>query len=200
LTRIGYGALKNTGITEIELPDTLTHISMEAFQFCRYLESIVLPTGIVEVLDDAFDGCIRLEDDYIYENALYIPTKDNPHFLLWEFTGTSSSKPVIHPDTKWIADSAFLDSHLNTTELRIPEGVTEIHDMAFVGSGLKKVLIPSTVKVMGIGVFRHSHDLEIYYNGTMEEWKAIKGITDRWDDQSNGFIIRCSNGTIGREK
>ena len=195
LTRIESYAFRNTGLRSIKFPDTLTNIGASAFEDCRALAELVLPKNISNIGSYAFKNCIRLTDSP-YNGAYYIPTEDNPYFLLLCAENTRVRSLKIHENTKWIASYAFYECRIEEKEIVIPEGVTWIQGLAFTFTGLKKVSIPSTVEKIGVGVFRHCSQLVIEYNGTMEQWNSIEGIHDRWDDQSNHFTIRCSDGEI----
>ena len=80
-----------SGITKIELPDSLITIGEYAFWSCDYIESIVIPEKVSSLRDYAFYSCDRLKkiiilsDDYIY-------------FYTRTFSGlnTNSDGPVIY--------------------------------------------------------------------------------------------------------
>ncbi len=84
-------------------------------------------------------------------------------------------------------------------EVTIPENVTTIGYAAFEGCmNLKKVTIPKTVKAIYTGAFNSRNLKDVYYGGTVEEWKNIKV----WEgnDVLNNATIHCTDGNIiGKE-
>lgn len=66
-----------------------------------------------------------------------------------------------------------------------------------------KLTIPSTYQgfpVTSIGDFTFEDCTSltsIQYNGTKEQWKAIKK-TSEWSSNTSGFIVHCSDGDIAK--
>ncbi|MCR5686027.1 MAG: leucine-rich repeat domain-containing protein [Lachnospiraceae bacterium] len=59
VTTIGKGALKNSSIKKITLPDTITTIGKGAFQNAKDLKTIVLSSGITQISPKAFAGIAK---------------------------------------------------------------------------------------------------------------------------------------------
>lgn len=58
VTKIGNGAFDScTGITSIDLPETVREIGKEAFRACSGLASVYLPPAVQAIGEDAFAGC-----------------------------------------------------------------------------------------------------------------------------------------------
>ena len=51
-----------TGLREIEIPETVTHLGEGVFGGCESLEKIVLHEGLVEIGSKTFSGCIGLKE------------------------------------------------------------------------------------------------------------------------------------------
>ena len=62
-TEIGEGAFRNSGLTEVVLPESVTAIGKDAFNGCGVLESITLPERI-SIGENAFHGCDNLKTVY----------------------------------------------------------------------------------------------------------------------------------------
>lgn len=61
VTTLGNRALKGlTGLTSVELPDSLTVIGSNAFKGCTGLKSITIPGSVTIIEDFAFGGCTAL--------------------------------------------------------------------------------------------------------------------------------------------
>jgi BspA type Leucine rich repeat region (6 copies)/Putative Ig domain len=58
---IGFGtSFKNTAITSITIPGTVTEIEDAAFLGCNYLSSVSIPNSVISIGEFAFDGCRML--------------------------------------------------------------------------------------------------------------------------------------------
>lgn len=91
----------------------------------------------------------------------------------------------------------------NMKDFKIPAGIEVIDQNAFSNSNLESITIPSTVKAIHKYAFANCSDLsDIYYDGTMKQWKAIKKeskwLTHQLTDKM--LTIHCINGDfIARE-
>lgn len=54
---IGEAAFKDSGITKLTLPDTVTDIDWFAFSNCKSLREIYIPSSVTFIGHGAFDGC-----------------------------------------------------------------------------------------------------------------------------------------------
>lgn len=68
---IGVQAFEYTGITSLNLPDTLSEIGMGAFSFCKSLTSIDWPQNENFTILTGFDNCQALSDAEL-EKALSV--------------------------------------------------------------------------------------------------------------------------------
>ena len=91
-----------------------------------------------------------------------------------------------------IGDSAFY-SCTSLTNVTIPNSVTSIGDWAFCNcTSLTSIIIPNSVTSIGSSAFYNCKSLtKVDYNGTVSQWKSIKG----YDNVSK--IIKCTDGIVG---
>lgn len=61
VTFIGQNAFKNSGLTEIELPESVTYLGAYAFKDCTSLTSATIKSGVTYAMGDWFSGCSALE-------------------------------------------------------------------------------------------------------------------------------------------
>lgn len=59
---IDYGALQNTGLTEITIPEGITRIDMGVFYECKNLKTVYIPADIPALSSGVFAYCSALED------------------------------------------------------------------------------------------------------------------------------------------
>lgn len=106
IVRIGDYAFKDSGLVEISIPDSVASIGRGAFSGCTKLDSVRLPSGLVEIQEQTFQGC------------------------------SSLLGPIDIPSSvRRIGDSAFMDCSAESVDpiLRIPKQVEEIGAWAFMG-------------------------------------------------------------------
>lgn len=92
----------------------------------------------------------------------------------------------------------------NMTDFKIPAGIEMIDQNAFSNSDLESITIPNTIKAIHKYAFAKCSDLsDIYYDGTMKQWKAIKKeskwLTHQLTDKM--LTVHCIDGDlIAREQ
>ena len=67
-----YSIFKMRGVKHVVVPEGITEISQSAFEGCETLESIVLPNTRVRVGACAFKDCFNLKNIYIPNGVTYI--------------------------------------------------------------------------------------------------------------------------------
>lgn len=65
VTAIGTGAFQNSGITEVEIPNTVTRIETHGFQNSRSLQLVVVPNSVTELGRCVFHMCTSLKSAVI---------------------------------------------------------------------------------------------------------------------------------------
>lgn len=139
-------------LTEVQIPETVTSIGHGAFEFCRGLSAIEIPDSVTMIGESVFSGSAVREIKVDITNPAYrvvdnvLFTKDQKTLVL--YIGTGEDRYVI------------------------PESVEMLEDGAFEHVGPRAVEMPTSVKIIGDGVFYSS--TEIYYQGTKEQWNAIE--------------------------
>lgn len=120
-----YAFLSCSKLTAINIPDNVTTLGMNAFQYTNSVNSVVIGSGIEEIPQDAFDGCT---------NSATNPTLS------------------IGSNVKTIGNSAF--RQMNIKGVTIPASVNSIGSTAFAQCGkLESIVIPNTVKVIDVACF-----------------------------------------------
>lgn len=162
-----------------------------------------------------------------YDNAYYLGTNDNPYAFLYQAKTEEITSCIIHPDTNMICMGAFLSCE-KLSEIIIPDGVTQIGAYAFnycdslenvtVGRGvtsigicafsnslkLSSITLPDTVTFLSQYAFVYcGRLLDVYYEGTMEQWGNIRQELYEadwyWNLWITGYTVHCSDGDIKTE-
>ena len=128
LQSIGRLAFKETALTEVTLPDSITYCGRCCFMKIPTLKKIIIGKGI-DTIPSSFCDCIEMtpEDDFLTE--------------------------VFIPETiKYIHSRAF--SHSRFSELKLPDELEYIGEQAFSSCiNLKHMLIPQKIKTISEGTF-----------------------------------------------
>ena len=121
-----------TGITSIVIPDSVTAIGYDAFRNCSNLSAITLPDTLTSVGSNVLFGTMIYNDSSNWQNDIFYV--DN---ILLEVKKSVSGTCSIKNGTTAIACSVFSEH-----------------------SGLTKVIIPDSVKVIGMGAFYFCENLK----------------------------------------
>ena len=85
IVSIGKDAFKDTLITSINIPNSVTSIGGYAFYDCTSLTSIIIPDSVTYIGRYAFEGCDKL--------TIYCEAENKPSG--WVYDWNSSNRPVI---------------------------------------------------------------------------------------------------------
>lgn len=159
-----------TLITSVVIPSSVTEIGEEAFINCKSLTSITFNGSVERIEASAFRGCTSLEEVVLPESLTYIGEK--------AFYYCTSLKSIV------------IGSNELTHDLTIPTS------MLAKCSNLTNVVIKTNVRTFHKEVFYSCYDLRyITYDGTMEQWGKITFEDQRIFAQYIS-TIRCKDGDI----
>ena len=171
--------------SEYAIPNSVTSIDYYAFNSCTSLTSITIPNSVTSIGGSAFDGCTSLASITIPNSVTSIG--------YFAFNSCTSLTSITIPDSVTsIGEDAFR-SCTSLTSITIPDSVTSIGRCAFDDcTSLTSITIPDSVTSIGSSAFYNCKSLtKVDYNGTVSQWKSIKG----YDNVSK--IIKCTDGIVG---
>ncbi len=172
VTEIGDFAFAKTPLTSIAIPPSVTDIGYAAFYQCSSLLNIVIPASVKNIELGALEGTAFINNwlsdpsqgNYLIagDGILIAYKGDGGNISIPEgvktigpqcFYNNRSIKGVSFPDsvTK-IGEEAF-NGCSGLSEIQLPPNLSAIEDRAFMGTSLKDVVIPASVKSVGIGAF-----------------------------------------------
>lgn len=120
--------IRNKELKEITIPSGIKEIGARAFDTCFHLKSVLIMSGVEKIGKFAFAGCIDLVE-------IEIP-----------------------PTVKEICAGAFCGCWDLPELMVIPEGVERLADNFLEGSGVKKLLLPKSLKEIYFEKARPSKD------------------------------------------
>lgn len=218
VTEIRWGAFKYcSSLTSITIPNSITSINWTAFNACHSLTSIYWNTNSCHDFSREFtpfsDICSQITTFVIGEKVTHIPA-----YLCY---GMKSLTSITIPNSVTsIGDGAFYACE-SLTSITIPNGVTCIRDWMFYGcreltsvtisnsitdigshafygcESLTSLTIPNSIMKIGDGAFYACKSLNtILFDGTIEQWQAIKQGSASGHAFRSATIIKCTDGEI----
>ena len=164
---IGQSAFNGcTGLTEINIPDTVTSIGMSAFQGCSGLTELTIPNSVTSIGKSAFYQCNNLSkltipftgSDLNGENQTYLSYMFGANDIYSNYV-PSSLKEVTVTNVTEIGNYAFYGCS-NITTINLPENVTSIGIQAFYNcKNLTDLVLPNTVTKIGDHAFYNCSNL-----------------------------------------
>ncbi len=200
------------------------NLADEVFGGRDLLTSVEIPESIIELPEDLFSGCERLETVSFSGNSKLTTIGESAFYSCYGITSIA-----IPENVTTIGDDAFSSCNLESIslgdnsklttigndafagcdfeEITLPESLVSIGDTAFSGAPLSSITIPRSVKEIGAGVFANCGQLtEIGIDENNKYFRVIDGNLYSRDGKtlvmyapgkSGGFYIPESVTTIG---
>lgn len=166
VSRICNGAFHyHEFLQSVVIPNSVRTIENSAFYGCANLEKIIIPNGVETIEKNAFVGCLSLESitipdtlKSIGENAFSGCGSLNcviiSNIVSWcnidfrsDWFGNNYANPLYYAHNMQINGDLI-------KELVIPEGITEIKNIAFINcKSLERIMLPSSVTKIGKRAF-----------------------------------------------
>ena len=154
---IASSAFSYSALSSITLPDRLSTIEYNAFEYCRALVDLTIPANVTHIHTQICAGSEKLNgiwvdpanEYYANDAAGVLYSKDFSALL--ECPGGLTGKYTVRDGTSRIEWSAFAYSAL--TEVAIPDSVTAIWYAAFANSAVKSVNLPKHISRIGDSAF-----------------------------------------------
>ena len=191
LTIIGSHAFDGCKLlSNINLPSTVNEIGSFAFYNCSSLLSINIPDSVITIEEYTFANCSKLANISIGKNSQLVTIGQ------YAFNNCSSLTSIYIPGSiTTIGNNAFEDCS-NLTAVTIGENsqLTTIGNFAFTRcSSLASIFIPSSVTTIGDYAFRNCSNLTIY----CEVDTKLEGWSDYWNNSNCPVIWNSYKGIYG---
>lgn len=146
------------GMKTVHFPEQLQRIGKQAFEYNNF-EQLEIPETVSFIGECAFKGNkltkVSLPDS--------VTEMGSGAFSMNDITELKLSTGM-----KVIPNGAF-SMNINLSQIEIPDGVTEIQEMAFAGARLTSLEIPTSVEKIGRKAFHLHHIEELVIPGNVKE-------------------------------
>lgn len=181
---IGSGAFyRCTSLSEAVIPGSVKSIGSTAFMECTSLSEVVIPDSVTEIESGAFTAA-GISSLKIGKGLTAIPNNT--------FQSNKLKKVTVPSNIESVGVCAF-DRNPGLAEVVLEEGVKTIGDGAFDNSSLTSITIPKSVTSIGYDAFGKG-ELTVHYNGTFEEWKALRENIGSSGASLLKATVHCSDG------
>jgi hypothetical protein len=177
---------------------------INSFLFAGYelLESVIVPEGVEKIDMGAFSGCSNIKEITLPSTITLIDSS--------AFSKCTSLKTLYLPSIEWWlklkqhysdlfinAENVYINGE-KITEVVIPKGTSRIESFTFYGCEfITSIYIPKSMAYMSTNSIALCGELDIYYDGTMEEWEELDDDSHYWcDDYRDHYTIHCIDGDI----
>ena len=156
ITEIATNAFNfHTALRQVSFPSTLKIVGSYAFNYCENLQSFTLPNGLTTIKNDAFYGCLHITSVVIPDT---VTTLGSQAFRLC----TRLKSVVIPGSISVIQNSAFYGCDVLST-VTLGYGITTIEYDAFCFCNLSTINVPSSVTTIGSRAFADSDYMTTAY-------------------------------------
>ncbi len=132
--------------TSLVIPDGVSEIGESAFEGNNRLISVVIPIGVTRIEGYAFAGCSSL-------TSIGLPN-GLKHIFCGAFYGCKNLNSVVVPDGVSLDVKVFRGCQ-NLTTVKLPSDLPKIEDDLFWGcKKMTSVVIPGSVRYIGVGAFK----------------------------------------------
>ena len=152
--RSGSLFLNRECISDLIIPEGVKEIIQPAFENCVNICSVTIPLSLCKIAGDTFYGCKELKAVYIKDlqhwNSITFQSGSDSFYV----SGDGTSNPLYY-------GAALMINEEMSSELILPSNLKEIGDYTFSGcSSLKSVTIQEGVTKIGKGAFSNCHNLK----------------------------------------
>ena len=179
LEKIENGAFANSGLTHVEIPDSVTFLGERAFDVTP-LKSVKIGSGVKTIEFRTFAYCRNLET---------VDLGSVETIAEWAFINCSSLKELILPDSVIQINSSCFESCSSLEKIIFGNGLTEIPTEAFKGcTSLKEIVFSDTIEIIGDYAFYQCKSLE-----TLSLTQNIKSL----GEHAFAYCTNLTSVTIG---
>ena len=180
---------------------SVTHISQYAFNGCKGMRSIEIPSSVISISKGAFYECTALESITVNQENLVYHSAGNCLIETEKKTLLMGCQNSVIPNDGTVTNIGYeaFANCINLTNIVIPDSVTQIANRAFVGcSRLASIEIPDSVTNIGTAVFLSCNGLETI---TVDQKNSSYHSDGNCliETESKTLIVGCKNSFIPQD-
>lgn len=158
ITSIPECIFADTGLEEVNIPDTVTNIGQRAFAYCEKLSYLHLSDNLQGIGNYAFRNTIMLKEVKVPKTLTDIDT----YGWNWQYPFSGSGiKNIEWAEGITRVPYALFGGCENLKSVKIPETITEIRERSFADCiALENVDIPDSVTSIGASAFKGCQSLQ----------------------------------------
>ncbi|MBR1769958.1 MAG: leucine-rich repeat domain-containing protein [Bacteroidales bacterium] len=155
IKEIGSSAFKNSVITSISIPSSVTMIDKNAFRSCKSLTTVEIAEGLTSLSDGCFSQCEKLTSVTLPASLTSIGNEAFSECFKLPSVTIPSSVTSIGSKAFWNCKA------LETVTIPSSSSLTSIGDYAFQSCiVLKDISLPASLSSMGGGIFSNCESLK----------------------------------------
>ncbi len=146
---IGFHAFyENEDITDVTIPDTVTHIDVGAFESCAGLKKVTFPDSVEIIDDSAFEDCPNLKNVVLPKSC----TSVGEDAFKGSGAGTFLGNAAVY------GQLCFEESTFD--KISFAPGADISERCMFMGAKVKEIEFPSDMEALGESAFSHCETVE----------------------------------------
>lgn len=165
VTTIGdYAFAGCTGLTSVIIPNSVITIGASAFYYCTGLSSINIPYSVRTIQTNPFSGCIGLTSIIVEKSNKFYDSREDCNAIINTTLNTlvTGCANTVIPNSVTSINLHAFDGCTGLTSVDIPNSVEIIGNYAFPGcTGLTYINIPNSVRTIGDHAFEGCSRLEV---------------------------------------
>lgn len=151
------------GVSSIDIPASVTTLGNYVFGEMSDLTSVYIPATVTSIGLGLFCECSKLTSIVVDSDNTVYDSRNGCNAIIETETNKliAPCKTTVIPGTVTaIGQDAYSDNGFLEGEFVIPEGITSIGQTAFTGTLLESIILPSTLKEIGVLAFSYSKKLK----------------------------------------
>ncbi len=138
----------------------VSSIGANVFCNCMYVEKVLIPEGICEIHDGAFNGCKKLNEVNLPSTLKYLGKE--------VFQECALQSVTVPPLVTSLEDRSFCNcTHLK--QVKVSDNITFIGESCFSGTALQTFQFPKHLKIIGRRAFLRTKLVEVIIPGSVRE-------------------------------